>query len=207
MRYPMPGLPRRVAPVVVLGVLLCGPVLADTPASDSGTVSAVWTPKQLRFSYMGFTTKFSCDGLADQVREVLLLFGARKKDLKVSPTGCTRLFGGPEPFPGVTIKMDVLEPASGKSNKNGKANAETVPAHWQMVDVDKALDRDPLRVAGQCELVEQIKETILPQFTTRNIEYNSTCVPHQLSIGGTRLRTEVLMPDAQDRNAPPPTAK
>jgi hypothetical protein len=201
MQYPSPGISRRVAPVAVLAMLLCGPALADTPDSSAGGVSAVWTPKQVRFVYMGFTAKFSCDGLADRVREVLLLLGARK-DLQVNPTPCAAPYGRPDPFPGVTIKMNVLEPASDKNGKSDNATAETVPAHWKRVDVNSALARDPLWVAGQCELLEQIKQSILPQFATRNVQYQSTCVPHQLSVGGTQLRTEVLMADAQDAKAP-----
>jgi hypothetical protein len=274
---------RRVAPVAVLAVLLCGPALADTPANASAPVSAVWTPKELRFVFMGFTSHYSCDGLADVMRKVLLLLGAGK-DLKVSPTPCTTPFGRPDPFPGVTVKMNVLVPASATSAtsdatntgnaadyrramaacldargysaqwaqsraqvfvypRNGQSEAQTqsdrsechrwavsqsgydpthpapqssgsagggstaaqpVPAHWKMIDVNAAMARDPLWQAGQCELVEQIKQSVLPKFTTRNVQYQSTCVPNQLYLGATQLRAEVLVADEQ--NAPAPAA-
>jgi hypothetical protein len=171
-------------------------------------VAAVWTPKTLRFVYLGFTAKFSCDGLADRVKSVLLVLGARK-DLQVSPSSCSTPFGRPDPFPGVTIKMNVLEPADSGASKgatntaaNGKPPAETVPAHWKPVDVNAALARDPLWQAGQCELLEQIKQSILPQFSARNVEYRSTCVPNQLTVGGTQLKAEMLVPDAAKGPAP-----
>ena len=47
---------------------------------------------------------------------------------------------------------------------------------------------------GNCELIEQFKQTFLPLFTTRHIRYGSNCVPHQLTLG-THLSVEVLMPD------------
>jgi hypothetical protein len=36
---------------------------------------------------------------------------------------------------------------------------------------------------------------VLPLFTTRNVDLQNICVPHQLTPGGTRLTAEVLTPD------------
>jgi hypothetical protein len=216
MRYPNPSVPLRVGALAVLAALSCGAVCADTPGADSGGVTAVWTPKQLHFVFLGFTAKFSCDGLADRVRSVLLLLGARK-DLQVNPSSCSTPFGRPDPFPGVTIKMNVLEPEGGSAGQNAGNSAantagsggqapESVPAHWKLVDVNSALARDPLWQAGQCELLEQIKQSILPQFSARNVQYSSTCVPNQLTLGATQLKAEVLMPDQPNAAAPAATA-
>ena len=46
---------------------------------------------------------------------------------------------------------------------------------------------------GDCELIEQFKETFLPLFATRNVKYGSTCVPHELTLG-THLSAQVLTP-------------
>ena len=62
-------------------------------SADDATVQAVWTPKPVHFTFMGFTAKYSCDGLADQMRKILLLLGARA-DLKLIPVGCSGT-GGP----------------------------------------------------------------------------------------------------------------
>jgi hypothetical protein len=149
---------------------------------------AVWTPKELHFAYMGFTTHYSCQGLSDQVREILLQLGARKQDLKVRESGCTSATGRPEHFPAVDIKMSVLQPVSGTPSPDA-----VVGAHWKAVDV---LARHAgFDAAGQCELYEQVRRQIVPLFTVRNIDYLSTCVPHQLSPGGQRLTAEVLAPD------------
>src|SRR5580698_10464283 len=66
----------------------------DTPGVPALSVAppaAHWVQRKLDYTYMGFTTKYSCDGLRDNVRQVLLALGARRKDLKIQSTGCTRL--------------------------------------------------------------------------------------------------------------------
>ncbi len=165
---------------------------AGTSAAPAATAeTAVWTAKKFHFVYMGFTTKYSCDGLRDKVKEILLTLGARKNDLVVSPSGCSHLTG-PEPFPGVNVKMSVLEPAK-------DSTASTVPAHWKLVEVKS--DADPLSRSAQCELVEQLKKSVLPQFSTRTVEFSSVCPPHQLTLSGATLKAEVLQPDKTDREA------
>jgi hypothetical protein len=148
-------------------------------------LAAEWTPKEARFIYQGFTSRYSCEGLRDKVRQALLDLGARP-DLSVRQTACASPAGRPDPFPGVTIKMQVLKPVDASAPA-----VEIVPALWRTVDVK--LNREALAEAGDCELLEQIKQSLLPLFTTRNIEYSSTCVPHQLTPGGTWLRAEVLV--------------
>jgi hypothetical protein len=170
---------RALGLLVVIG---CGVAWAD-----EAPVQAAWTPREFRFTYQGFTAKYSCDGLSGRIKEVLLLLGARKQDLKVSSTGCSGGFGRPTPFPGVMVKMSVLAPVDAKS----APGSEPLGTQWRNVDVGRP---QALAAAGDCELTEQIKETILPLFTTRNVEYRSTCVPHQLTPGGTTLKADVLVP-------------
>jgi hypothetical protein len=168
---------------------------AQTPANDAPAPSegpaAEWVPKEARFVYLGVTTHYSCDGLRDKVQQALLDLGARP-DLSVRQLACPSPAGRPDAFPGVLIKMQVLKPA------DATAAVQPVPAQWKSVDLK--LNRGTLAEAGDCELLEQIKQSLLPLFTTRNVEYSSTCVPHQLSPGGTWLRAEILM------SAAPPSA-
>lgn len=158
------------------------------PDTDNGQ-RAIWTSKEIHFTYMGFTAHYSCQGLQDKVRKALLELGARK-DLKVEEGACERPAGGPEPFPSVTVRMNVLQPLA-----PDKADASAVPAHWRKIDLQ--LDRDPLWQAEDCELLEQVQHTFLPLFTTRNVDYHSTCAAHQVFPGGTWLRAEVLVADPQ----------
>jgi hypothetical protein len=181
---------RQVASLAALAALTWVCAWSDPqpePSGGSGRESAVWASKELNFAYQGFTTKYSCDGLRERMRDVLLKLGARA-DLRVRGFGCTRLVG-PDPFASVSIRMNVLQPA-------GKQGGPAVPVHWQRVDLLTGLyERDPVGAAADCELIGQIKQKILPLFATRNVDYSSTCEAHQLVPGGTRLKAEVLVAD------------
>src|SRR5262245_47761701 len=107
--------------------LWAAPLWAAETSTDS--VPAVWADKELTFVYLGFTTRYSCDGLRDKMRGVLLDLGADKKTLKVTQLGCSSSTGRPDPFPGVRAKMRVLQPAS------GSATDQTVAAQWKPVDL------------------------------------------------------------------------
>jgi hypothetical protein len=171
---------------------------ASTPAGESQP--AVWTEKELTFVYQGFTTRYSCDGLRDKVRGVLLDLGAEKKGLKVLQLGCSSPSGRPDPFPGVRVKMRILQPASGTADDK----QPPVPAHWKPVDLKL---RDSFTTdSGECELVEQIRHKIVPAFATRNVDLKATCIPHQASATRPTLRLEVLAPDDVQRPAETPQA-
>ena len=180
----------KLARPTTLGVLILFiPLWADAAesavaAADAET--AVWTPKELTFVFMGFTAHYSCDGLQDKIRHVLGQLGARS-DFKVDYYGCSSPFGTPDPFPGVRIRMHVLQPAAA-DNKS----AELVGARWQRTSL--RLDKDPVWEASDCELLEQIRQKILPLFATRNVDFASNCVPHQAYLG-TRLSADLLFPD------------
>jgi hypothetical protein len=176
------------------GLLICAAAAclavgcATVNAAEEGE-PAVWKAKQFNFTYMGFTTKYSCEGLASRVKSVLLTLGARKEDLHVIGTGCAVQSGRPTFAPGVNVKLSVLEPASA-ANGAAAGSTETVAAHWKTVELK--LDNDPVSESGECEFLEQLKQKVLPLFATRDVEFNPACVPHQLSPSGASLRAQVL---------------
>jgi hypothetical protein len=182
--------PTSRALAAALGLLVCSAAYAD---SSDGGQPAVWAQKEFKFTYLGFTTKYSCDGLDGKMRTILLELGARKQDLKISDWGCEVRTGRPDPFPGVAVKMSVLVPAD---SPGAPAGAQTLPSHWKALKLKlDSPSRSSLSEAGECELVEQVKEKVLPFFTTRNVGLRDNCVPHQLTPGGTLLTAEVLAPD------------
>ena len=164
---------------------------AGAPAAESAAQPefAVWTPKEAEFTYMGFTTHYTCDGLRDTIREMLLQLGARKDDLKVTEEPCSGNPDRPNPFPGVRIKMSVLQPAPAQLSPD----TSMVEAHWKPVKLPYR--ETGINAAGQCELIEQFNQKILPLFTTRNVDVRASCVPHQLEPLGTKLQAEVLVTD------------
>lgn len=177
---------KAVRQTALAAVALVVPLRALAADAAAAPADAVWTPKELTFVFMGFTAHYSCDGLRDKIRRVLGELGARS-DFKLDYYGCSSPFGSPDPFPGVHIRMQVLEPAGA-----GDKSADVVGAHWQRVDLH--LDKDPVWEASDCELLEQIRQKILPLFATRHVDFVSNCVPHQASLG-TRLAAELLFPD------------
>jgi hypothetical protein len=190
---------RLIVPAL-LGCVLSSPLWA---ADESGSgVPAVWADKELTFVYMGFTTRYSCDGLRDKMRGVLLDLGAEKKSLKVLQTGCSSAAGRPDPFPGVRVKMRVLQPAGTGTSTDDKQ--PPVAAHWQPLDLKF---RDSFTMdSGECELMEQIHQKVLPLFSVRNVEFKSTCIPHQASATRPILKSEVLKPDVAPHQAGEPQA-
>jgi hypothetical protein len=190
------------AAVVAFGALLGAPAWGakegGQPAGDAASAPkemAVWTPKEVQFTYMGFTTHYSCDGLKDDIREMLLQLGARKSDLKVYEQPCSGSPDRPNPFPGVRIKMSVLTPAPSTETDL----TQMVQAQWKTVKLPYR--ETGINAAGQCELLEQFKQKILPLFTTRNVDLVASCVPHQLSPLGTKLQADVLVTNQKERQA------
>jgi hypothetical protein len=55
---------------------------------------------------------------------------------------------------------------------------------------------------GDCELIEQFRDVVLPMFTIRNLESRTTCVPNQLSGTAINIKFEVFAeaPAAKKRN-------
>ena len=192
MRIPSLGLVRRVALAAMVVSLPVWAASAQSAPPRAEVENAAWTAKELTFVFMGFTAHYSCDGLRDKIRHVLGELGARS-DFKVDYYGCSSPFGRPDPFPGVRIKMQVLQPAGANEQ-----SADLVGAHWRRVDLH--LDKDPVWEAADCELLEQIKQKILPLFATRAVDFASNCVPHQAYLG-TRLAAELLFPDPKGDKA------
>src|SRR4029077_17632258 len=108
MHYPR-RVPLSVVALALLTFLVAAEAAAEAPAETAPPAWAVWTPKQLRFVYSGFTSHYSCDGLRDKMRAILLQLGARA-DLRVQPVPCAGLAGRPTEFPGVTVNMNVPAP-------------------------------------------------------------------------------------------------
>ena len=174
-------------------------LLAAVPAMATAqdTVTAVWVPKHIDFIYQGFTTHYSCGGLQDTIRDMLQKLGAR--NLKVRQMGCVRP-EGPTVFPGVSVTMSVLVPASSAEASKAKVPSPPLQAQWKevvLMPVNSGYNEE-----GNCELIEQFKETFLPLFTTRKIDYGSTCVPYQLTLG-THLSAQVLVPPPKVASSSP----
>jgi hypothetical protein len=179
---------RRLAVFTSVTALACVAARASPAASDDEP--AAWVTRELTFSYHGFTTTYSCDELRAKVKDILLELGARP-DLQVQSSGCTRIVG-PDPFAGVRIRMEVLQPAAAQGGAS-------VAAHWKRVDL--LANQDPVWALAQCELLTQIRQQVLPLFTTRNVDAVTSCQAHQMAPGSLRMKADVLVPDQTPQSA------
>jgi len=145
---------------------------------------AIWVTKVSSFLYQGLTSKYTCNALETQLKQVLQALGASKSNLSVRTIGCPDPLT-PSYYPGANITMTVLQPAEKTTPK-----ALVVPARWKTVDLK--LNQGSRNESGQCELIEAIARSIVPLFTTRNLESRTTCVPNTASATEPTLKVDVL---------------
>lgn len=156
---------------------------ADDASAAAASEEGVWQKHEYNFAYMGFTSTYSCDGLADKLKLLLIAAGARK-DAKSQPGACASGFGRPDKFARASLTFYTLAPGG----SGGSADSKPLAGTWRPVAIS---DRSPreLRV-GDCELVEQFRNNVLPMFTTRGVENRTTCIPHQESGSTIDLKFE-----------------
>jgi hypothetical protein len=158
----------RILMALVLLLSASAPAGADQPAAANGS----WQKHEYSFVSMGFTSTYSCDGLADQLKRLLLAAGARA-DAKASAGPCPSDFGHPEKLARADLVFYTLTPDSG-----GKpAEGPRAEGAWRPVLLARSSPRE--LGLGDCELVEQFRAQLLPMFATRGIEDKTTCIPHQ----------------------------
>lgn len=160
---------------------------AAAATAEAASAPAQWHKQTLKFDYTGFTTLYTCDGLEGKVRDILLAFGA-SKDVKVRATGCNEGSSRPSRFAWVSAEFSSLALAA------DPAAADVVQAGWSRVQL--APNRPSYMGAGECELVEQMRETLQKGFALRSTEYRTSCTPHQVSVADYSVSTEVLKPVA-----------
>jgi hypothetical protein len=164
-------------------LLIPGAAFADESSPAVQQTQGVWQKHEYEFAYFGFTTTYSCDGLADKIRVLLIAAGARN-DAKSQPGACASGFGRPDKFARAHLTFYTLGPGDAGSGSDGQA----LPGTWRPVAFSSRSPRE-LHL-GDCELVEQFRNNVLPMFATRAVENHTTCVPHQDSGSNIDLKFE-----------------
>ena len=155
---------------------------ADAP---SATESGSWQKHEYSFVYMGFTSTYSCDGLADKIKVLLIAAGARN-DAKSRAGGCASGYGRPDKFARADLTFYTLVSAGSDPTTDSKP----IAGIWRSVAFSNNSPRE--LSTGDCELVEQFRNNVLPMFATRNVNDRTTCVPHQNSGSVIGLKFESL---------------
>lgn len=172
------------------------------PASTAG----VWQKHEYSFAFLGFTTTYSCDGLADKLKTLLIASGARA-DVNARPGACASGFGHPDKFARANLVFYTLSPVSTAAAVSTPAAVDETPigGMWRTVSLTA---RSPRTLAlGDCELIEQFKTNVLPMFSTRNVLSRTTCVPHQDSGSVIDLKFDAFAAQPVPGTAQPPLAR
>jgi hypothetical protein len=177
--------------VAGFGLMVALPLWAGGAATGT-PVAAIWKEKHVDFLYVGRTARYSCEGLRDKMRTLLLDLGARR-DLKVSVVGCdesgqalTR--GSIGPRLDIVFSSPALPDAAARPLHPG--DLAGVEARFETF----TLTSDAFRNygIGDCELIEEFTRQILPKLATRDVKQDITCVPNQLSGSRFFVRGEIL---------------
>lgn len=163
---------------------------AGAEFSVADTVAAVWKPQKVSFYYFGRTSRYTCDGLRDKMRVMLLDMGARR-DLSITTHGC-EISGRRLDLPGLNPGLSIVfnAPAVRAADEKPGGAEPGVDAQYQpfvfMQDAFRNFE------VGDCELIEEFSRQILPKFSTRGVKQDISCIPYQVSGNRYLIRGEVL---------------
>src|ERR1700722_18007845 len=108
---------RQIASMIptALVVLLA---VSSTAGADQPSGGGTWQKHEYSFVFMGFTSTYSCDGLADKLKRLLLAAGARA-DAKALPGACASEFGHVEKLAQADLTFFTLVPDEGGKSTDG----------------------------------------------------------------------------------------
>ena len=197
----------RVAALLLTAAVPFG-VYAAESTQGSAPVQSVWQPQEIKYSYVGFTTAYNCEAFESKLKSILKSVGAHP-ETKVRASGCDQNRPSRNFF--VTITTATPVPAteeaikriksSGysesqqklleKLGKKSPVSSDQFPAQWQTVDLaqDRKLDLQP----GDCELMEGLRDHVLPKLEIKVIENGVQCTPKRLSIQTPQLKVSSLV--------------
>ncbi len=184
---------------------VCASSMAWAGAAAGDPLAAVWKEQHIHFLYMGRTSRYSCEGLRDKVRAMLLDLGARR-DLRITAVGCDdaapsvrmRSLG---PDLDLVFSAPALPDAPAGAARPGDPGA-ALDARFEPFTIT----RDPFRNMdiGDCELVEEFARQVLPKLATRGLKEDIACVPNQQSGSRFLVRGEILRPLPRGGQRPSP---
>src|SRR5208282_3388132 len=101
----------QLAHSLIFGVLAAAAALPGPVAAEDAQLGGVWQKHEYELHYMGFTSRYSCEGLQGQLQLLLKAAGARD-DLHVSSGPCDQPNGRPTRFAAANMTFYTLVPAS-----------------------------------------------------------------------------------------------
>ena len=201
----------------LLGMAICGGMMLPLTlqaAESSAPVQATWKTQEIRYSYVGFTTAYDCDAAEDRLKAILRALGAHEQT-RVSAQGCNLNRPSRNFFITITTATpvplaDAKPTATVNTSKEellkrlgvaSKQLDETFPAEWKTVELsrDRKLDLEP----GDCELMQGLRDHVLPKLSVKILADRVECIPRQLSYQTPELKVSALVPLATPDVAKP----
>jgi hypothetical protein len=194
--------------VATIAVLLAATAEANVapaePPAALQVVEAVWKAQSLQFAYRGYATTYSCGALRRKLRQILEGLGARDT-LTIRMHSCDDVTGSgrvqidlESPVEATAQNIRDLTTYDSKAVLAARVRAEPLasaqdiprfPAAWKTV----SLARDRKLSPADCELVDQLRRSVLPALSIR-VEHNRLkCSLAFGSIARPQLRVTALI--------------
>jgi hypothetical protein len=180
---------KRILTSSVVGGLLALAALPVASAKDEPAggpvVAGTWEHRHASFHYDGITSLYSCAGLESNIRALLQHLGARK-DLTVRAYACPGGYNAPGRSAIVDVDFYSLAPGADANAAN------SVQARWTPVTVSANYPSSIGR--GDCELIHEMKDILSKNFSLRDLNYRTDCMPGQVNINDFSIKAETLKP-------------
>jgi hypothetical protein len=150
------------------------------PPVPGNATPAVWKEQHVEFLYKGRTSWYSCDGLRNKVRAMLLDLGARR-DLQIVALGCgdyRRAHVQPSALRlSIVFSSPALPDAAAKPLHAGDLAA--TDARFEEFTITSDAFRN--MGIGDCELVQEFSRQLLTKLVSRGVRQDIRCVPDKPS--------------------------
>jgi len=198
----------------MIAVAPVGAAVTESPAA--GKVEAVWKAQQVNFEYRGNSTTYSCQSLEEKLGVILRSVGARE-DMQLKSYACNEQLGiarfqvllqspviaTPDNVRQITTH-DAKDELIARVNGDQLATPENVPrfpAVWKTISF--ARDRRMRLERGDCELVQQLRQQILPRMSVQIVKDNVRCSSSFGNVGPPRLTVSALVPAEREEKLLP----
>jgi len=187
-------------------VLAAGVANAQSPADDA-VIQAVWKPQRMNFVYRGYSTLYSCRSLQQKLQKILTTVGARGGSIELRTYSCDDelaiarfQIALTSPVEATQENVEQLTTFDNRDELIARvrgerlANAEDLPrfpAVWKTISF--ARSREMRLSPGDCELVLQLRQHILPRMAVQIVKDQVRCSEFG-NIGKPQLTVSALVP-------------
>jgi hypothetical protein len=198
----------RITACLALG---CASAMSASDADADASVQAVWKVQHLSFAYRGSSTFYTCAGLQEKLRAILLNIGARE-GLQLRSHRCDEQGGMvrlliviESPVEATPDNVRALTEYDSRSELVARVRGEAsptpetlarFPATWKTVSF--ARDRTMRLAPGDCELVRQVRREILPKLAIQIVRDGPRCSAISRPLGPPQLTVSALVAGGVD---------